>query len=268
MRSAMVTEYRKLVTTRLWWILLAAMAAYMAFIAAAMAWALSQGAATTGGSEDAVLVSPQEVVRTVYTIAVSFGYVFPLIVGGMSFSSEFRHKTITPTLLTEPRRTVVLLAKLASGGVLGVVFGVVGTLACVVAGAGVLALLGEPTFLGEASTWATLGLSALALAVWALLGVALGSVITSQVAIVVIALAFTQFVEPIARVVLGMTSWGADVASFLPGAAGEAISGGSFYAASGMGTLLSWWQGLLVLLAYVAVLALVGRFTTLRRDIT
>ena len=119
MRAAMVTEYRKLVTTRLWWILLAAMAAYMGFIAAGMAWALSQGTATAGTSDDAVVISPQEVVRTVYTIAVSFGYVFPLIVGGMSFSSEFRHKTITPTLLTEPNRTVVLLAYVVVLAVVG-----------------------------------------------------------------------------------------------------------------------------------------------------
>jgi len=87
--------------------------------------------------------------------------------------------------------------------------------------------------------------------------------------VVVGALAFTQFVEPIARVALGQTSWGGDVAAYLPGAAGEAISGGSFYASSGMtGGLLTAWQGLLVMLAYVAVLSLVGRATTLRRDIT
>ncbi len=268
MRAAVVAEYRKLVTTRLWWILLLTMVVYMAFIAGAMGWVLSQGQATSGPGDE-VTLSPQEVVRTVYTIAVSLGYVFPLVVGGLSYPSEVRHSTLTPTYLSEPRRGVVLGAKLLSGGALGLVYGLAGTLACVAAGGGVLALLGEPTFLGEASTWRTLGLSTLALALWALLGVAVGTVVTSQVAVVVGALAFTQFVEPIARVALGQTAWGGDVAAYLPGAAGEAISGGSFYASSGMtGGLLTAWQGLLVMLAYVAVLSLVGRATTLRRDIT
>jgi len=267
MRAAVVTEYRKLVTTRLWWILLGAMVLYMAVLAAGMGWALSRGQATGAGGEEMSL-SPEEVVRTVYTIAVSLGYVFPLVVGALSFPAEVRHSTLTPTYLSEPRRGVVLGAKLVSGAALGLLFGVAGTLACVGAGAGVMALLGEPTFLGEAGTWRTIGLSAVALALWSLLGVAFGTVVTSQVAVVVVALAFTQFVEPIARVVLGMTSWGSSVASFLPGAAGEAISGGSFYAASGAGDLLAWWQGLLVMALYVAVLALVGRATTLRRDIT
>lgn len=268
MRAAVVSEYRKLVTTRLWWILLVVMVAYMAVLAAGMAWILSQGQATSGTGDESVALSPEEVVRTAYTIAVSLGYVFPLVVGALSYPSEVRHSTLTPTYLSEPRRGVVLRAKLVSGGLLGVVFGLAGTLGCVAAGAGVLALLDEPTFLGELATWRTIGLSSLALALWALLGVAIGTVVTSQVAVVVGALAFTQFVEPIARLVLTQTPWGADVAAYLPGAAGEAVSGGSFYAATGMSTLLPWWQGLLVLVGYVVVLSLIGRATTLRRDIT
>lgn len=276
MRSALATEYRKIVTTRLWWVLLLVMVGYMVFMAAVMAWVFSQGGgmgagptgAAPGGSGDAATMAPEAVVRTVYTIAVTFGYVFPVIVGALSVTTEFRHQTITPTLLAEPRRTVVLLAKLVAGAAIGVVFGVVGTLATAGTGAAVLAALGEPTFLGEAETWRTLALSALALATWSVVGVALGTVLTNQVAAIVVLIAFTQFVEPVLRVVLGLTSWGKDVASFLPGAAGEAVSGGSFYAEAGMGTLLEWWQGLLVLVAYAAVLAAIGRATTLRRDIT
>ena len=267
-RAALVAEYRKLVTTRLWWILLAVMAAYMALIAAGLGWSLSQAPVTTGGSGEEVALTPAEVVRSVYTVAVSIGYVFPLLIGALAFSSEFRHKTITPTLLAEPSRTRVLLAKLGANGVVGLIFGAVGTLAAVLAGGGILAAIGEETFLGSASTWRSIGLSVVALALWALLGTALGSVLTNQVAVIVVVLAFTQFVEPIARVVLSMTSWGATVAAYLPGAAGEAVSGGSFYSAAGMSSLLSWWQGLLVLLVYIAALSAIGRLTTLRRDIS
>jgi ABC-2 type transport system permease protein len=271
MRAALVTEYRKLVSTRLWWILLLAMAVYMAFLSAVLGWGISQAGGLSGTTSDtagSVDTAPDAVVRAVYTIAVTFGYVFPLIVGALAVAAEFRHQTITPTLLAEPRRTVLVSAKVVAAAVLGLVYGVVGTLAAVGAGAAVLTALGKPTFLDSAATWRTIALSALALALWAVVGVGLGTVLTNQVAVIVVVLAFTQFVEPVLRFVLSLTSWGHGVAAYLPGAAGEAISGGSFYSESGVGSLLEWWQGALVLLAYGVGLAAIGRLTTFRRDIT
>ncbi|GEL98596.1 ABC transporter permease [Cellulomonas terrae] len=272
MRAALLTEYRKLVTTRLWWILLLCMAVYMAFLAAVLGWGITQGGGMAGpgpgGGEDDLVLAPDAVVRAVYTIAVTFGYVFPLLVGALAVASEFRHQTITPTLLAEPRRTLLLSAKLVSAGIVGLVYGIVGTLASVGAGAAVLTLLDQPTFLDQASTWRTIALSVLALALWAVVGVGFGSVLTNQVAVIVVVLAFTQFVEPVLRFVLALTSWGADVAAYLPGAAGEAVSGGSFYSETGVGSLLEWWQGALVLVAYGVGLAAIGRVTTFRRDIT
>jgi ABC-type transport system involved in multi-copper enzyme maturation permease subunit len=272
MRAALVTEYRKLVTTRLWWILLLAMALYMAFLSGVLGWGISEGGGMAGspgnsGGDDVVL-APDAVVRAVYTIAVTFGYVFPLVVGALAVAAEFRHQTITPTLLAEPRRTVLLSAKLVAGFAIGLVFGIVGTLVAVGAGAAVLTALGKPTFLGDASTWRTIALSALALALWAVVGVGFGSVLTNQVAVIVVVLAFTQFIEPVLRFVLSLTSWGAGIAAYLPGAAGEAISGGSFYSETGVGTLLEPWQGVLVMLAYGVGLAAIGRVTTFRRDVT
>jgi len=243
MRAALVTEYRKLVSTRLWWILLLAMVVYMAFLSAVLGWGISQAGGLSGTTSDtagSVDTAPDAVVRAVYTIAVTFGYVFPLIVGALAVAAEFRHQTITPTLLAEPRRTVLVSAKVVAAAVLGLVYGVVGTLAAVGAGAAVLTALGKPTFLDSAATWRTIALSALALALWAVVGVGLGTVLTNQVAVIVVALAFTQFVEPVVRFVLSLTSWGHGVAAYLPGAAGEAISGGSFYSESGVGTLLEW----------------------------
>lgn len=268
MRAALVTEYRKLVTTRLWWILLLAMAIYMAFLSAVMGWTVGTGSEMSAGTEDAMVLAPDAVVRTVYTIAVSFGYVFPLLIGALAVASEFRHQTITPTLLAEPRRTVLVTAKVISAGLIGLVFGVVGTLAAVGGGAGVLTVMGQPTYLDQASTWQSIALSALALALWAIVGVGFGSILTNQVAVIVVVLAFTQFVEPVLRLVLTLTSWGGSIAAYLPGAAGEAISGGSFYSETGLAELLEWWQGALVLLAYGLVLAAIGRVTTFRRDIT
>ncbi len=268
MRAALVAEYRKLVTTRMWWLLLLVMLVYMAFVAAVLAWALTQGQATTGTSNRPVTLTAEEIVRAVYTVSVSIGYVFPVIVGALVVTAEYRHRTLTPTLLADPSRDRMVTAKLVTGLGVGLVFGLLGTIVSTAAGAGVLALLHKPTGLDAAATWRTLGLSVVALGVWALVGVALGTVITNQVAAIVVLLAFTQFLEPVLRAVLAATSWGKGIGKFLPGSAGEAITGGSFYSASGLSQLLShWWAGLLVLLGYAVVLAVVGRLTTLRRDV-
>lgn len=268
MRAALVAEYRKLVTTRMWWLLLLVMVAYMAFLAGVLGWALSQGQATTGTSNQPVVITADQVVRAVYTVSVSLGYVFPVIVGALLVTTEYRHKTLTPTLLADPSRDRLVAAKLAVGAGVGLLFGLLGTIASTGVGATVLALLHKPTGLDAASTWRTLGLSVVALGVWALIGVAVGTVITNQVAAIIVLIAFTQFVEPILRTVFALTSWGKGIGPYLPGAAGEAITGGSFYSATGMTQLLShWWAGFLVLVAYGVVLVAVGRVTTLRRDV-
>lgn len=270
MRAALVTEYRKLTTTRLWWVLLVTMAGYMAFLGAVMAFFLTaEGGATTGPTgEPAPPLDPVTAARTIYTLAPTLGYVFPVVVGALAVTSEYRYMTITPTFLAEPRRTTVLVAKLLSSLPVGLVFGVVGTLSTVAAGAGVLALRGEPTALGDGEVLRTIGLSVLVLAVWTLVGVGFGSALTHQVAAIVTLLAFTQLVEPTLRLVMGVVEPLAGLAKWLPGAAGEAVTGVSFYSSTGLNDLLPWWQGLLVLLGYGLVLAAVGRVTSLRRDIT
>lgn len=275
MGAALRTEYRKLVTTRLWWVLLLAMAAYMAFLAAIMSFVLVQdptagtGAFTGGDPAAAPELSPTDLASTVYTLATSLGYVFPVIVGALAMTGEFRHQTITPTLLAEPRRTVVLVAKMVSSIAVGLVFGVVGTLATVATGAATLAALGEDPALGESIVLRSAALSVVALTVWTVVGVGFGTLLTNQVAVIVVLLAFTQFVEPLLRLLLAQAEWAEGIGQYLPGAAGEAITGASFYAESGLGAgLLSSAEGGLVLLGYAVVFAVLGRLLTLRRDIT
>ncbi len=271
MRATLVSEYRKLVTTRSWWLLLLLMSAYMGFTAAVIGFTVTQ-TASLGEIDGAANPFPATAgtAIAVYTIAVSAGYVFPVLVGAMSVTSEFRHKTITPTFLGEPNRDRVLSAKMLAAVPVGLLYGLAGTLAGLVAGAGALAVFGHDTFLGDADVQTALARSVLALTIWTVVGVALGAAIPHQVVVIVIVLAFTQFVEPLLRGLLTAVADGrfADVARFMPGAAGEAITGRSFYSAAGLGDLLPWWQGLLVLLAYAVVLAGIGRVTTFRRDIT
>ncbi len=269
---ALRTEYRKLVTTRMWWLLLIVMAGYMAFLGAVMGFAFAQGQANgmgpASGGDGVPAMGSLDVAMTIYTLAPSFGYVFPVVVGALSVTGEFRHMTITPTFLLEPRRTLVLVAKLVSAVPVGLMFGLVGTLGTAGAGAAVLAITGEPTHLGDPEVVEALARSVLALVVWTVVGVGFGAALPNQVAAVVVILAFTQFVEPILRVVIGQVEALSGAAKWLPGAAGEAIAGSSFFSASGLSDLLGIVPGILVLLGYALVLALIGRFTAFRRDIT
>lgn len=266
MKTSLVSEYRKLTTTRMWWILLLAMAAYMAFLGGVMAWTVT--AAPVDGSAPVIEATPEAIRSSVYSTAVTFGYVFPVIIGALSVTGEFRHKTITPTFLAEPNRLRVLWAKLGASLPIGAFYGLAGTVAATAAGAGVLALTGNPTLLGDGETWAAMGRSVLALTLWAPVGVGLGALITNQVVAIVVVLVYTQFLEAVLR--MGLASIGdvgATISTYLPGAASEAIAGGSVYSTMGMGDLLPWAAGVVVLLGYALVCTVVGAMTTFRRDV-
>jgi ABC-2 type transport system permease protein len=267
--SAVAVELRKTLTTRLWWILLVSLTAYTAFLAAVLAVAFTAPEAM-GGQEGpgGFGLDPDAIATTIYTLPVSAGYVFPLVVGALAVTSEFRYQTITPTFLMEPRRGVVLGAKMVGSLLHGLVQGLAATVATAVVGAVVLSAMGEPTRLAEAATKRSLVLTVVAMGVWAVVGVGFGALLTNQVASIIVVLGFTQFVEPIVRLLLMTNEATAGVSRFLPGAAGEALAGGGLFDGVSVADPLLWWQGGLVLLAYALVLGALGWTTSLRRDVT
>jgi ABC-type transport system involved in multi-copper enzyme maturation permease subunit len=270
MTAALASEWRKLVSTRMWWLLALVLTGYMVFIGVVMGFSLTTDPSSVAGGfgGDAVVLSGRQVAQTVYTLAVSVGYVFPLVIGALSMTGEFRHQTITPTLLAEPRRGRVLGAKLVVGGVLGTAYGVLGTVGAVLGGLPFLLTKGGGAFLDDRGVLLDLVFSVVALAIWCVIGVGLGTLLTNQVAAVVVILAFTQFVEPILRFGLTAIDPLAGVQKFLPGAAAEALAGSSLYSTTGMVGLLDRGWGALVLLAYAALFAVLGRYLTLRRDVS
>ena len=275
MTDALRSELRKTATTRAWWVNASVMFVYMAIMGVIMAavFALSARAAETmtttplPGASGSMVLDPWAAASSVYTLAVALGYIFPAVLGAMVVTTEFRHRTITPTLLAEPRRSVVLGSKFVSVLPFAVVVAVAGMVGTVLGGAATLALLGEPTFLADPAMMRTIALSVVALVLWSLVGVGFGSVLTNQVAAIVVLLVFTQFVEPLLRLLLAQFDATEMLSKFLPGAAGEAVAGSSLYASSGLAELLLPWQGALVLLGYAVLLLAIGRLTTFRRDL-
>lgn len=272
---ALRSEYMKVTTTRLWWVLALVLFLYVGVSAVgiALVFGFQIDAQESGGApgNPAQPVPPAAMLPPlVYSFASSIGYVFPLLIGALAVTNEFRHQTLTPTFLASPRRGGVLGGKLVVAAAFGALYGVVGVLSTVGLGAAVLASLGIDPLLGEPDTWALIGRVILAMAVWGAIGVGVGALIPSQVGSIVVILAFTQFLEPILRLAAGFVEVLGEVAQYLPGAAGDALVGASFFAFAGpsAGPMLQWWQGGLVLAGYAVLFAAIGYAISWRRDVT
>ena len=268
------SELTKQFSTSLWWILALVLLVYIGSTAGGLAGffgALATGAvpgsAATGPAVPAELLPP-----LIYSLATAIGYIFPLLIGTLLVTNEFRHKTLTPTFLAVPRRGLALSGKVLAGVVMGVVYGALALVATVGPGAGLLAAFGIDPELGSADTWAMLGRIVIAFVLWVLIGIGVGTLVRNQVAAVVGVIAFTQFVEPILRTVAGFVASVGDAARFLPGAASDALVGSSIYSTltgtSAQGAApLEWWAGGLVLLGYAVVLLVLGGLISWRRDV-
>ena len=270
--NALRAEFAKLFTVRLWWILLLILIGYVAFIAATLAAVFTAlpDLASNGGQP---LPQIEDVHLLVYSSASSIGYVFPVLLGALATTAEFRNQTLTPTFLASPGRASVLVAKLVALAVMGAIYGVGALVGSVGVGAGLLAALGGEPALDSVDTWAMFGRVVIAMSLWAVIGVALGALVRSQVAAIVLVLAFTQFLEPILRLATSFVDWTAHIGKFLPGAASDALVGSSIFTSLGTGggsasVALEWWQGGLVLLAIAVVAAVAGYFVTWVKDVT
>lgn len=264
--TALRVEWLKVRTTRMWWILLLVMVGYVGITALFIGFAL--GSIPEDAGTGAPSLDDRDTLLAIYTLGLPVGYVFTVVIGVLAMTAEYRYQTLTPTFLAEPRRGLVLFGKLVVTLGLGLVAGVLALGASLVAAAPAVALTGHSAMLDDPLIWRSLAQACLAMALWAGIGVGLGALLRNQVAAVVVIIAFSQLVEPLARV--GLTAWSAtrDVAQYLPGAAADAMAGASLYNIGSSAQLLQWWQGGLVLAGYAALFCLLGGGLTLQRDVT
>jgi hypothetical protein len=96
---------------------------------------------------------------------------------------------------------------------------------------------------------------------FALLGVGVGSLLTNQVAALIVCLGWFLVAENIVQAIWsGTTRW-------LPSGAAEAAASVTQNRGNGV-VLLQWWQGSLLILAYGLFFAVVGSVVLAQRDIT
>lgn len=269
--AATRSEVTKQLTTSIWWILAIVLAVYVGFTATVLALVFSAAATGALPGDSGPALGEEGLSATLYSIATSVGYVFPLLIGTLMVTAEYRHKTLTPTFLAIPRRGTVLAGKVATGILMGVVFGVIGIVASVIPSAAFLAGFGVDADLASSDTWALLGRMLLAYVLWVFVGIGVGVLVRNQVGAIVGVLVFTQFIEPIGRSAAAFVEGLSDFTRFLPGAASDALVGASVFT-QGLPGLenesLEWWVGGLVLFGYGLVFLVIGHFTSWRRDLS
>ncbi len=269
MAGAVKAEFRKFFSTRMWWgmaigVFLAG-ALFAVLFALVVAGSRQQGGPGGGGPRLPGLDNT-EMVSTVYTAGLSIAYLLTLVVGVMSIGSEYRHKTVTSTFLSTPKRVRVMVAKVTSLLGIGVFYGLVFLVGSVGVGGAAIAMKGFSPFPEVGPIARALALSLLVLGLWSLLGLGAGILIPNQVAAILIAVGAAFIVEPLAGFLLSLVSWGEKVVPYMPSQATAAMVGQINTSATVKP--LSWWAGALVLVAYAAVLAGIGSILTVRRDVT
>jgi len=190
------------------------------------------------------------------------------VLGATLSSGEFRHSTATLTYLATPHRGRVLAAKMAAGTVAGAVFGCVGYLIALGVGLGFTGSRGYQVPVGDA-TLARFGIGhVVAAALLAAIGVALGSLIRSQLAVVIGVFVWTIVIESLLG---GLFT---AIRPYLPYTAATSLAGTALGAAGfgpsrtvSAGAPLPFAAATALLIALAVVLAAVAARTTVRRDI-
>ena len=192
----------------------------------------------------------------------SFAQVFALIIGILAVTTEFRHGTITSSVLAVPDRVRLTLGKFGAGLVVGLLLGVVCVGVSTLLVVALLSARGVSTdFASGEVAYSILG-GVLGVVLYTGLGVGVGAVVRNQVGAIVGSLVWLFVLESLLGIIPTVGDW---VAEYGPGGAGSALGDAS--AERGSHTLDQLPAGLL-LLGYCLVFLLAGIHLMRRRDIS
>ena len=193
--------------------------------------------------------------------AAGIAALIAIILGITIVTTEFRHGTITPTVLVEPRRELVAVAKGVATTIMSLAFALLGLAVVAAVAIPWLLVLDVELQLGDSDMAVRAAQILLLVVLWGLLGVAIGVLVQSQVAALVGTLVWIFLVETL---LIGVFGW-LDIeglAPYLPIQALDAVDG------TGGEDILSYWPGVAVSLAWIAALGVAGTERLRRRDIT
>jgi ABC-2 type transport system permease protein len=186
-----------------------------------------------------------------------------LVVGVLASAGEYRHNTIVPSMLAQPRRARLAVAKMQSVTIVGLVVAAVSAAVSSATGWALLSSREAPAAdLGPVpSGLLVLGGTA---ALYGVLGVGLGLLLRNQAVAMTVALVWYFVVEQVAPMVLSAPH----AQKWLPGGAADAFTRlGDPASGSALGLVAPWLGGGL-LTAYALGLAALATAVLVRRDQT
>jgi ABC-type transport system involved in multi-copper enzyme maturation permease subunit len=247
MNNLIRAELLKLRTTRAFW---GYMAATLAFVPVSIALSIT-------AASDATPLASSEGLRGVFS-ASSAGGLLVLLIGITMMAGEFRHNTATPTFLITPGRARVVAAKLAAGGIVGVVVAAVASLLTLAVALPWLAARDVDVSLLSADVGLPILGALLSTGLAAAVGIGLGALMPNQTLAITVVIVWTSIVEAL------LVGFLPEVGRWLPTGAASALGG----TVTAEGGLLPFWGAALVLTGYGVALAAAGTRVVIRREIT
>ena len=243
---ALSAELFKLRTTRTSWAVILGAIGLVVLISVIAA-ATGSFAATDDAGEDLLQIS-------------GLVQLFALVIGILAVATEFRHGTITPSLLAVPDRTRLVLAKLITALIAGALLGLAASALCAVITLPILSARDAGTGSDSTEIINLIVGNTAACALFAALGVGLGALIRNQVGAIIGALGYLFVVEPLLGVIPGFSDF---VQKWFPGGASSEVAG-----TSGLDDPLGQLPAGIVLAAYAAVFLVAGIVMIRRRDVS
>jgi ABC-2 type transport system permease protein len=192
-----------------------------------------------------------------------FAQVFALVLGILALTSEFRHGTITPSLLVVPDRVRLTLAKLGAGLAIGLALGLAATGLTAAIAAVILNARGIATGLTGSQVTKMIVGGTSATALYAALGVGVGALLRNQVGAIVGTLVYLFVLENLLQIVKPLRD---PLAKYGFGGVGLGLTGTGEAGADH--PPLGQVSAGLVLAGYCAIFLLAGIAMMKRRDIT
>jgi ABC-2 type transport system permease protein len=216
-------EYRKIITTKMWWALLVP----SVLLAVGWAWLGSDFFSDVGDAADTlsgvdVDIDEMSWASLSLTRAMNFATLFPMVFGALAVSSEINRRTITTSFLTAPTRGAVLTAKAIVYVVWGLVYGIVVALGATIG----TAIGADSEKLPDTGEWILILLSGvLACVLWTVLGMGVGALLGSPVAALLVLLLYAGLVGPVMELIITPATDFSNVAGLMPNGSANGLTG-------------------------------------------
>lgn len=254
------SELRKFFTTKTWiWLLIGCIV--LALIQAVVVLSFAGTTDERTGAPVFPPIDSPEIQKLVLSAPAS-ATIFIAILGVIGVTAEYRHRTMAPTFLATPKRWPVIVAKLVTYLLLGIVYAAITALFVIALAWIWINAAGGSFTLGDGN-WKVIVGAAIAAALYGIIGVSVGALVRNQIGAVSGLLAYMFVIEPILAAIPATQG----VYKFMPGGAASSLY---TYAQFGntSGDLLSPLAGGLVLAGYALVFAVLAYVVSTRREVS